>query len=352
LDATSIVVGGEIKSDTLGQYTLTYDFTDAAGGKSMQILRKVTIADTLAPVITLIGDKETRIGINAVFTDPGATAKDLFEGDIQVQATIPIPIDTTAAGDFEIIYTATDTIGNKAEVKRTIKVLPDTTPPVITLVGESTMTINLGAEYDEDGAIAEDNIDGILTPFLEDSGTVDAVDTSKEGTYVITYDVTDSAGNKAVQVTRTVIVKSSDAFDNWLEALPVGQRAPDDDPDKDGVSNLLEFALGGNPAIADRAIVMPSFDPSGGSLKLTFIHLKASIDPNLNYMPEITSSLKVSWSPEGLTTRGALQGVPQDNLPDGKPFATSDYARATVTADTSMAEAGEKQFLRLTVSRE
>ncbi|MBT5378586.1 MAG: DUF5011 domain-containing protein, partial [Opitutae bacterium] len=352
LEAASIVVGGEVKSDTLGQYTLTYDFTDDAGGKAMQILRKVTIADTLAPVITLIGDKETRIGINAPFTDPGATAKDLFEGDIQVQANIPIPIDTNAAGDYEIIYTATDSVGNKAEIKRTVKVLPDTTPPVITLVGESTMTINLGSEYDEDGAIAEDNIDGILTPFLEDSGTVDAVDTSKEGTYIITYDVSDSAGNKALQVTRTVIVKSADPFDNWLDKVAADQRTPQSDPDNDGIPNLLEYAFGGDPAIADRAIVLPEFDPSDGSLKLTFIHLKASIDPKLNYMPEITSSLKAVWSTDGLTTKGALQGVPQDNLPDGKPFATSDYARASVTADAAMVDAGSKQFLRISVIRE
>mgnify|MGYP006187733639 CR=1 FL=1 len=97
---------------------------------------------------------------------------------------------------------------------------------------------------------------------------------------------------------------------------------------------------------------MPLFDPSGGSLKLTFFHLKASVDPKLNYMPEITSSLKVDWSPEGLITSGALQGVPQNNLPDGKPFATSDYARATVTAETSITDAGSKQFIRLTVTRE
>jgi hypothetical protein len=352
LDATKIVVAGEVKGDNAGEYVLTYDFTDATGHNAMQIKRRVTVADTLAPVITINGEKEMRIGINSQFSDPGATAKDLLDGDIEVQTTIPIAVDTTAAGDFEIIYTSTDAAGNKAEVKRLVKVLPETVPPVITLIGEANVTVNLGAAYDDKGAIAEDNIDGVLTPFIEDSGTVDAVDTSKKGTYLITYDVEDFSGNKAVQVTRTVIVKSADPFDNWLANLPAGQQSYDSDPDNDGIANLLEYAFGGDPTKTDQAIVMPTFDTSGGFLKLTFCHLKASLDPNLNYMPEISSSLKVAWSTDGLTTRGALEGVLQDNLPDGKPFATSDYTRATVTADKSMEEAGAKQFLRISVIRE
>jgi len=345
-------VAGEVKGDTAGEYVLTYDFTDATGHNAMQIKRRVTVADTLAPVITINGEKEMRIGINSQFSDPGATAKDLLDGDIEVQTTIPIAVDTTAAGDFEIIYTSTDAAGNKSEVKRLVKVLPETVPPVITLIGEANVTVNLGAAYDDKGAIAEDNIDGVLTPFIEDSGTVDAVDTSKKGTYLITYDVEDFSGNKAVQVTRTVIVKSADPFDNWLANLPAGQQSYDSDPDNDGIANLLEYAFGGDPTKTDQAIVMPTFDTSGGFLKLTFCHLKASLDPNLNYMPEISSSLKVAWSTDGLTTMGAPEGVLQDNLPDGKPFATSDYTRATVTADKSMEEAGTKQFLRISVIRE
>ena len=351
LDAKAIVVAGEVKADAPGQYVLTYDFTDAAGGKAMQIRRTVTVADTLAPIITLNGEKDMHVGINAEFTDPGATAKDAFEGDLQVAVSIPKPIDTSAAADFEITYSATDTAGNKAEVTRTVKVLPDTTPPVITLIGEVTVSVTLGTQYDDEGATAVDNIDKFLTAFIEDSGTVDAVDTSKEGTYVITYDVTDAAGNKAVQVTRTVIVKSSDPFYQWMADLPAEQQKPDSDPDNDGVPNLLEYALGGDAATADRAVFLPVLDASGSNLVLTFYRIKSTLDSSVTIEPQITTSLDVTWSKDGLTLTGALQGVQQSTLPDGKAYAQSRFERVQVTADTSKSNAGSKQFIRIAVTR-
>ena len=75
-------------------------------------------------------------------------------------------------------------------------------PPVISLVGSST--INLGVEdtFTDPGATASDNIDGDLTSSITSSGTVD---TSTEGTYTIVYSVSDVAGNVA-SVSRTVIV--------------------------------------------------------------------------------------------------------------------------------------------------
>ena len=82
----------------------------------------------------------------------------------------------------------------------------DTTKPIITLVGDATVNLTVGDSYTDAGATANDAEDGILTNIAV-SG--DTVDTSTEGTYTITYDVTDSAGNSATQVTRTVIVTAA-----------------------------------------------------------------------------------------------------------------------------------------------
>ncbi|UFH59171.1 DUF5011 domain-containing protein [Sulfurovum mangrovi] len=79
----------------------------------------------------------------------------------------------------------------------------DTTPPVITLNGEANIMLNQGEAYIEPGATASDKRDGNVS--VETSGTVD---TSKAGTYTITYTAIDSAGNKA-QETRTVSVTIS-----------------------------------------------------------------------------------------------------------------------------------------------
>ena len=75
-------------------------------------------------------------------------------------------------------------------------------PPVISLVGSSTIYLGVGDNYTDTGATAEDSIDGDITSSITSSGTVD---TATEGTYTITYSVSDAAGN-SVSITRTVIV--------------------------------------------------------------------------------------------------------------------------------------------------
>ena len=87
---------------------------------------------------------------------------------------------------------------------RTVDVV-DTTIPVISLAGANPQTIEVGSPYVELGATALDNYDGDLTGSIVIDAT--AVDTSHAGRRTsVTYDVTDSSGNPAVQVTRTVDV--------------------------------------------------------------------------------------------------------------------------------------------------
>jgi len=80
---------------------------------------------------------------------------------------------------------------------------PDTTPPVITLKGDNPLYLNVGDEFVDPGATATDDVDGDLTEQIVVTGSVD---TSKPGEYILTYTVSDSAGNEATE-TRTVIVR-------------------------------------------------------------------------------------------------------------------------------------------------
>jgi hypothetical protein len=76
--------------------------------------------------------------------------------------------------------------------------------PVITLNGVSTVNLTVGSSYADAGATASDSLDGDITSKIV---VVNPVDTSTAGTYHITYNVTDSSGNSAQQVTRTVNVQ-------------------------------------------------------------------------------------------------------------------------------------------------
>ncbi|MEO0900784.1 MAG: immunoglobulin-like domain-containing protein [Bacteroidota bacterium] len=81
----------------------------------------------------------------------------------------------------------------------------DTTPPVITLEGDSVVNLEVGdPAFVDPGATATDNVDGNITANIAVGG--DTVDTNVAGTYIITYNVSDAAGNPATEVTRTVNV--------------------------------------------------------------------------------------------------------------------------------------------------
>src|SRR5690606_11730403 len=66
--------------------------------------------------------------------------------------------------------------------------------PKLTLNGEPTVLITVGDDYQDAGATAFDDVDGDLTDAIV---VDDPVDTSVIGTYTVSYEVVDSAGNKA-----------------------------------------------------------------------------------------------------------------------------------------------------------
>ena len=83
--------------------------------------------------------------------------------------------------------------------------VPDVTPPEIELIGSSTVNLKKRDTYLEPGFKATDNVFGDMLSKVTITGNVD---TSKAGTYEITYSLVDIAGNIAKAVKRTVVVSS------------------------------------------------------------------------------------------------------------------------------------------------
>ena len=86
---------------------------------------------------------------------------------------------------------------------------PDLIPPVITLIGSSTLELTLSQvaslnldSSSEGSATATDNVDGDITSFISISSNLD---TTQAGTYEIIYSVSDTAGNSST-TTRTIIL--------------------------------------------------------------------------------------------------------------------------------------------------
>lgn len=101
----------------------------------------------------------------------------------------------------EITFTPGSSAG--AQAAATAR-LVDQTIPVITLVGSDPVALSVDDPYTDDGATALDDVDGDITADIVTVG--DSPDTSVAGTYTVTYNVTDAAGNAAVEVTRTINV--------------------------------------------------------------------------------------------------------------------------------------------------
>lgn len=93
-----------------------------------------------------------------------------------------------------------DNVGNVSdEVQVTVQI--DREAPVILLIGEQPMIVETGDNYEEPGATAEDNMD--ISHNIIISGEVD---TTKLRIYEVRYNVTDRAGNAAIEVVREVHV--------------------------------------------------------------------------------------------------------------------------------------------------
>ena len=84
---------------------------------------KTQTQDSKGPEITLKGEATITIKVGATFIDPGATAKDDQDGDLTSKITTSGTVDTSTVGSYTIVYSVSDSAGNKSTKKRTVKVV-------------------------------------------------------------------------------------------------------------------------------------------------------------------------------------------------------------------------------------
>lgn len=107
-----------------------------------------------------------------------------------------------AEGTYSVQYIAWNAAGTTVSAIRTVTV-NDSTPPTLRLRGAAQMTHTCGSPWVDPGVEAQDACYGDVSPTVVKSGYVNGW---VPGTYTVTYSLTDSGGNSAPPLTRTVQV--------------------------------------------------------------------------------------------------------------------------------------------------
>ena len=332
---------------------ITYDLADEAGNRAQGLVRRVTIADTTAPVTTLLGSIKMQHEGATQFVDPGIVSNDTYDKDISSDvvavvtvaketgnATVPAVNVMSPAGTlYTLVYTSTDSSGNTGTVlHRTVEII-DTTSPVIQLKGEANITWNAGVPFVDPGFSAADTLDGDVT------GTVDVqvvnladgdenfiVDTDDEVGVVfrVTYTVRDTAGNTDVKVRFVELVDTQPPEFTMIGDKAMTQEVGDQFVDPGVIASDLATGV-----LTDKVRVSVSGGDAaaGAPCKKTAAKVASCIKTSLPAGTEYTITYIVKDA-QGLTTKltrvvtltdtkpptVSVRGAPSYSIQPGDPF--------------------------------
>lgn len=194
--AVPVETEGQVDTGKIGVYEIRY--YAKYRGLTASASRTVTVADTQAPVITLVTDPEAYTLPGHSYQEEGFTAVDNYDGDIT-------SLVQRKEADGKVVYTVTDSSGNTARAEREI-VYDNPFVPEIILAGDAVMEMDVGEAYKEPGFSARDCSGGDVTAQVAVEGTVNRY---VPGTYSITYSVTDGAGNTTTAAREVVVRERS-----------------------------------------------------------------------------------------------------------------------------------------------
>ncbi len=165
----------------------------------------------------------------------------------------------------------------------------DKTPPVITIIGESNVSIEQNSLYQDPGAMALDNNNQDITSLIVTSGLVN---TAIPGSYIIRYSVTDSSGRTSTIERNVEVIKSTTSSGGGLppeaSLAPINPKPTENNPD-----GKLNFIINKNEKITYSNLVTLQFFANSDVSKLAISEDKEFKNASLDAYSE-TKQIKLS----------------------------------------------------------
>ncbi|MBO9166028.1 bacterial Ig-like domain-containing protein [Lactiplantibacillus pentosus] len=322
IDLADVDITSTVDSKAVGQYKVTYSFTDQQG-KLRSVEVPVEVLANLAGISAKSATESFRIGAKW-------SAKDNFEGATDVEGTpidladvdITSTVDPEKVGQYKVTYSFTDQQGQLRKADVTVDVLANLAG---IKVKSTTESFRIGAKWSaEDNFDSATDVDG--TPIdLADVDITSTVDPEKVGQYKVTYSFTDQQGQlRKADVTIDVLanlagikVKSTtesfrigakwSAKDNFEGATDV-DGTPIDLADVDIESTV-------NPEVVGQYTVTYSFTDQQGKLRSVEVPVEVLANLAGIKVKSTTESFRIGakWSEKDNFDRATnVDGTPVD----------------------------------------
>ena len=180
--SNKIKITNEVDTSKIGTYKVNYEIRN--GIFHQTLFRYITVKDIRGPKIELKGSKETFLCPGANYEEEGYLAIDNVDKDVTSKVKVKKNKDY-------ILYSVTDSSGNKSEVKRKLW-YQDKEAPTFSISDGEVSIIALNSTF-EDQYQVTDNCDGIITDKVKVTGELDP---TKVGSYTLTYSIEDTSSNK------------------------------------------------------------------------------------------------------------------------------------------------------------
>ncbi|MDP4625293.1 MAG: Ig-like domain-containing protein [Akkermansiaceae bacterium] len=307
----SIVANGPVyESMSISGNVVTLQFSEAAG---------LTTDDTLAPATFEVASASGNF-VAATSAVISGTTVQVSASSVSNPAAVRYAWSPAPVNEVNLVNAA----GLPAAPFRTDnRALPD-------LAATAPAAVNDSYTFDESGTLSVSSAEGVLvndidlnrdvlTATVLAGPTKGSLTLSADGSFVykpldgftgadsFTYTCSDGA----LSSTATVSISGPldlTGFVLWRNGIgwdPADDQEPDGDPDFDGASNFLEYALVLDPVTSDGAIGSPGFEINGANVEYTFRNLRAGV----SYEVLLSSDL-ATWEEPAFVTVSSGDAMP------------------------------------------